>query len=318
MSFSICGTGMYVPVHTVTNEDLSALVETDDEWITTRVGVRERHIAVTETTAYMATEAARAALENSGISAQELDLILCATVSADSISPSLACMVQKGIGAHCMAFDINAACAAFLFLLDTAAGYLAGGRVKNVLIVGAERMSRIVDWEDRSTCVIFGDGAGAAVLCEGDGYRDAVFCVRGGDDVIRIPCFAGKSPFYRGVSEKPYIHMMGQETFKYAVNAMSADIQTLLERNDLKIEDIRMIVPHQANSRIIDAAARRASIPREKFYVNIDRFGNTSSASIPIALDALNRSGMLQSGDRLILCAFGGGLANAACLITWP
>lgn len=177
MSFSICGTGMYVPVHTVTNEDLSALVETDDEWITTRVGVRERHIAVTETTAYMATEAARAALENSGISAQELDLILCATVSADSISPSLACMVQKGIGAHCMAFDINAACAAFLFLLDTAAGYFAGGRVKNVLIVGAERMSRIVDWEDRSTCVIFGDGAGAAVLCEHRPLRQYVICL---------------------------------------------------------------------------------------------------------------------------------------------
>ena len=317
MSFSILGTGMYVPPHTVTNDGLSSLVDTNDEWIRRRVGIAERHIAVAETTADMASAAARNALDSAGIDAASLDMILCATVSADNVSPSLACMVQAQLGAVCPAYDINAACSAFLFLLETAAGYFARGRAKRILVVGAERMSRIVDWSDRGTCVIFGDGAGAAVLGEGDGYLDSVITVRGGEGVIKIPCHAGKSPFWEGACEEPYIQMNGQETFKYAVNAMCGDIHTLLDRNGLTADDIAWIVPHQANYRIIESAAKRSGIPQEKFYLNIERFGNTSSASIPMALDELNRTGKLVRGDKLILTAFGGGLANAACLLTW-
>ncbi|MDD6176113.1 MAG: ketoacyl-ACP synthase III [Firmicutes bacterium] len=317
MSFSVLGTGMYVPENIVTNDDLSKLVETSDEWISQRVGVRQRRIATTETAADMAYEAAKNALENSGCRAEELDLILAATVSGETASPSVACMVQHLLGADCMAYDISAACSAFIFLLETAAGYFARKKVRKVLVVGAERLSRIIDWTDRSTCVIFGDGAGAAVLGEGEGYLDSTFTVRGGDDVIKIPNYIGSSPFYRKEAEKPYIHMNGQETFKYAVNAISADVRNLLERSGLALDEIRYIIPHQANKRIIDSAAKRLGAAKEKFFINIERYGNTSSASIPIALDEMNRSGMLQRGDKLILTAFGGGLANAACLLKW-
>ncbi len=317
MSFSILGTGMYVPDNIVTNDDLSKIVNTNDEWISQRVGVRERRIATTETAADMAYEAALNALENSGCRAEDIDLILSATVSGEEVSPSVSCMVQHKLGVSCMAYDINAACSAFLFLLETAAGYFARGKVKKVLVIGAERLSRILDWTDRGTCVIFGDGAGAAVLGEGNGYGESTFTVKGGDDVIKIPNFIGSSPFFQKEAESPYIHMKGQETFKYAVNAICADIHHLLERAGLSAEKIQYIIPHQANKRIIDSAAKRLCLPKEKFYVNIERYGNTSSASIPIALDEMNRSGMLHRGDKLILTAFGGGLANAACLLTW-
>lgn len=215
-----------------------------------------------------------------------------------------------------MAFDISAACSAFMFLLETAAGYFARGH-KKVLLVSSEKLSKLVDWSDRSTCVIFGDGAGAAVLGEGDSYFDSVFNVTGDDEVIRIPTYAGNSPFSALEPEKPVIHMAGQETFKYAVNAIVHDIKTLLERNSISPSEVKYVVPHQANKRIIDAASRRLGIPYEKFVVDIDKYGNTSSASLPIALDELWRSGELKRGDLVVFTAFGGGLADAACLIRW-
>lgn len=308
---------MYVPENIVTNDDLSRLVETNDEWIRTRVGIERRHVATTETAADMAYEAAKAALEDSGCSAEELDLILVSTVSGEFVSPSVSCLVQKKLGVHCMAYDINAACSAFIFLLETAAGYFARGVVKKVLIIGAERMSRIVDWEDRSTCVIFGDGAGAAVLESGDNYKASLFNVMGNDEVIRIPNYTGKSPYYKNPAEEPYIYMNGQETFKYAVSHIGSDIKKILADNGYGIDDVKYVVPHQANLRIIDAAARRSGIPLDKFYVNIQEYGNTSSASIPIALTEMNRKGLLERGDLLLFTAFGGGLASAACLIRW-
>lgn len=317
MNFSILGTGMYVPEKIVTNDDLAKIVETSDEWITQRVGVKQRHICTNETAEDLGYKAALNALENSGCKASEIDLILVATVSGETVSPSVACMIQNKLGVSCMAYDINAACSAFIFLLETAAGFFARNTVKKVLIIGAERMSRIVDWEDRSTCVIFGDGAGAAVLGEGDGYIASTFTVKGGDDVIKIPQFIGKSPYFEKEAENPYINMKGQETFKYAVTAICDDINELTEKTGIKTEDINYIVPHQANLRIIDYASRRNGIPAEKFYVNIDRYGNTSSASIPIALDEMNRGGLIKKGDILLLTAFGGGLANASCLIKW-
>ncbi|MBO5148979.1 MAG: ketoacyl-ACP synthase III [Anaerotignum sp.] len=318
MSFRVLGTGMYVPPKVVTNDDLSQFLDTNDAWIQQRVGVRERHISTSETAADMAAKAALAALENSGVAPEEIDLILAATVSGESISPSVSCMVQKLLGLSCMAMDINAACSAFDFLLETAAGFFARGKAKKVLVIGAERMSRILDWEDRSTCVIFGDGAGAAVLGTGENYIDAVFDVKGGDDVIDIRQPVGSSPFYeRGQEKKAVAHMAGQETFKFAVTAICRDCREILQRNGLTFEDIAYIVPHQANQRIIDFASRKLKVAKEKFYTNIERYGNTSSASIPIALDELNRAGKLKRGDYLLLPAFGGGLASACCLLRW-
>ena len=318
MSFRVLGTGMYVPPKVVTNDDLSQFLDTNDAWIQQRVGVRERHISTSETAADMAAKAALAALENSGVAPEEIDLILAATVSGESISPSVSCMVQKLLGLSCMVMDINAACSAFDFLLETAAGFFARGKAKKVLVIGAERMSRILDWEDRSTCVIFGDGAGAAVLGTGENYIDAVFDVKGGDDVIDIRQPVGSSPFYeRGQEKKAVAHMAGQETFKFAVTAICRDCREILQRNGLTFEDIAYIVPHQANQRIIDFASRKLKVAKEKFYTNIERYGNTSSASIPIALDELNRAGKLKRGDYLLLPAFGGGLASACCLLRW-
>ena len=318
MSFRIIGTGMYVPPKVVTNDDLSKIVETNDEWITKRVGIKERHVSETEFTSEMGAKAAQAALDDAGVKAEDLDLILAATVSGETVSPSMACMLQNRLGATCPAMELNAACAAFLYLLETAAAYFALHKdYKRILVVGCERMSAILDWTDRSTCVIFGDGSGAAVLERGDGYLDSVCTVKGGDDVIKIPHFVGTSPFFNREQDTPYIHMKGQETFKYAVTAITNDIQTLLERNHLTFDDIAWIVPHQANARIIDFACHKLGISTDKMFVNIEKYGNTSSASVPMALHELKESGQLRRGDKIILCAFGGGLSNMACLLEY-
>lgn len=317
MNFNVLGTGMYVPPKIVTNDDISKFVDTNDEWVMQRVGVKQRHISTNETAADMGYKAALAALENSGVKAEEIDLILAASISGESLSPSVSCMIQNLLGVSCMTMDISAACAAFVFMLETAAGFFARGRAKKILVIGAERLSRIIDWEDRGTCVIFADGAGAVVLGEGDSYIDSIFDVKGGSEVIDIPQPIGKSPFFEGEQKKPFIHMAGQETFKFAVNAICHDTTELLRRQGLTFEDIKYIVPHQANKRIIDFASVKLKVPKEKFYLNIERFGNTSSASIPIALDEMNRKGMLNKGDLLLLPAFGGGLASATCILRW-
>ncbi|WP_458398178.1 beta-ketoacyl-ACP synthase III [Anaerotignum sp.] len=318
MSFRVLGTGMYVPPKVVTNDDLSQFLDTNDAWIQQRVGVRERHISTSETAADMAAKAALAALENSGVAPEEIDLILAATVSGESISPSVSCMVQKLLGLSCMAMDINAACSAFDFLLETAAGFFARGKAKKVLVIGAERMSRILDWEDRSTCVIFGDGAGAAVLGTGENYIDAVFDVKGGDDVIDIRQPVGSSPFYeRGQEKKAVAHMAGQETFKFAVTAICRDCREILQRNGLTFEDIAYIVPHQANQRIIDYAISRLPLAPEKYLGNIAYRGNTSAAAIPILLDEFAKKGQFKKGDILAFSSFGAGLTSAAALLEW-
>lgn len=320
MSFSVLGTGMYVPEKIVTNDDLSTFLDTNDEWITQRVGIKQRYVCTHETAADLAIQAAKNALENSGVTADELDLIIGATVSGETICPSIACYVQAGIGAKCPAYDINAACSAFLFELETAAGFFARG-FKKILVVGAERMSRIIDWKDRSTAVIFGDGAGAVVLgADSNSEYESVLHVEGGDSVIKIPQHIGNSPFFENEAEPPYTQMAGQETFRFAVTSIVNDIHELLEKTGHTLDEVKWIVPHQANKRIIDAAAKRLKMTPEqakKMYVNIDHYGNTSSASIPIALDELNRAGKLQKGDLVLLTAFGGGLASGATLFNW-
>ncbi len=321
MGFRFLGTGSAAPAKILTNDDLSGMVETSDEWITTRVGVRERRIAVTETTASLAEEAARRALEQSGVSPSELDLIICATITADDVCPTCAGAVQQALGASCPAFDISSACSGFLFALDTAAGFFARGTVKKVLVIGAERISKLLDWTDRSTCVIFGDGAGAAVLgeSEDDCYLVSELHTAGGSDVIHIPAYQGQSPF-RQIPEgerPPVIFMAGQETFKFAVNAMVGHIRSMASKIGKTPEELDFIVPHQANTRIIDFAAKKLNLPAEKFIVTIQNYGNTAAASVPTALDEANRSGRIRRGDLVAMVAFGGGLSSAGAVVRW-
>ena len=316
MSFRILGTGRYVPPRVVSNDELATMMPTSDEWITQRVGVKERHVCTTETTSDLAYQAALAALENAHTTPDELDLILCATVSGDDVCPPVSCAIQNMLGATCPAMDINAACSAFIFMLETAAGFFSRGR-KRILLVGAERMSRLLEWDKAGICVIFGDGAGAVVLGEGDNYLSSRLYSTGDNKVIHIPNYVGASPFYEREGEPPFVQMNGQETFKFAVNAMCRDLKIVMEQVGVQGEDLAYVIPHQANVRIIQGAEKRLDIPADRFYVNIDRYGNTSAASIPMALDELNRDGKLQQGDLLAMCAFGGGLSSAACILRW-
>lgn len=318
MSFRILGTGSFVPERIVSNDDLSQMVETSDEWITKRVGVKQRHVCTTETVTELGVEAARRALDSAGVRPEELDLIIAPTISADTISPGLGGMVQNRLGAHCPAFDMNVACPGFLFGLDVAAGFFARKAVKKVLVVSAERMSGLLDWTDRSTCCIFGDGAGAAVLGEGDNYLASELHTKGGDDIISIPTWWNNSPFYEREMPKNKVNMQGQETYKFAVTSMVNDIRSVMEKAGVTGGQVKAVIPHQANYRIINEARRRLpEIAPEKFFVNIEKYGNTSSASEPILLDEINRAGLLQPGDYVVLSAFGGGLSSAACVVKW-
>ena len=318
-SFNIVGTGSYVPKKIVTNDDLSNLMDTNDEWITQRVGVKQRHVCVEETLGDIACEAANKALEMSNTSAKDLDLIICATISGEYSTPSLACIVQSMLGAECPAYDVNSACAGFMFALEAAAGHFARGTVNKVLVIGAERLSRILNWKDRSTAVIFGDGAGAAVLEKGNGFIASKISSKGNIDVLNIPNANTKNnPFVKEVSEvENYVHMDGQETFKFAVPTLCNDIKDVVSTAGITLNDISHVIPHQANIRIIDLAAKKLGIDRERFHTNIDRVGNTSSASVPILLDEINRKGLIKSGEYVAIAAFGGGLSSSACIMRW-
>ncbi|MCL2046829.1 MAG: ketoacyl-ACP synthase III [Oscillospiraceae bacterium] len=316
MSFRIIGTGSSLPSRVVTNDDLSTFLDTSDEWISQRVGISERRICTTESVAQLAHKAAKAALEMGGITPLELDMIICATISADYLAPSLACTVQQSIGANCPAMDINAACSGFIYALDTAAGFFARG-FKKIMVLGAERLSKLIDWNDRSTAVIFGDGAGAMVLEAGDAYLSSKLQAKGNSDVLSIPQPIGHSVYYENEMPQPYIFMNGQETYKFAVNAMCADIIDVVKLAGLELDDISWVIPHQANARIIDTSAKRLGIAPERCLKNIDRTGNTSAASIPILCDELFRSGKLNDGDYIAMSSFGAGLTSAACVVRY-
>ena len=314
MSFKVLGTGSYLPARTVTNRELSEFLDTSDEWIVQRVGIRERRVCTTETTSELAYKAAEAALKKSGVKPGELDMMICATVSADNAAPSAACSVQSMLGAECPAMDINAACSGFIYALDTAAGFFARG-AKRILVIGAERLTGLLDWSDRGTSVIFADGAGAVVLGEGNAYLASKLYARGNDTVLRIPNHIGASPYYENEPEHPYVSMNGQETFKFAVGAMCTDLLDVVSAAGLTIEDIDWILPHQANARIIDASARKLGIRPERCLKNIEKVGNTSAASIPILFDEFCRSGKPRDGDYIAMCSFGAGLTSAACVL---
>lgn len=317
MSFSVLGTGKAVPDYIMANEELSAMVDTNNEWIRTRTGIEERHICKSETLTELTVRAAMAALEDSGVKAEELDLIICSTMRGENITPSQGCIIQREIGASCPAFDVNAACSGFVYALDIAAGYFARKRVKHVLIVSMDNLSNMIDWTDRSTCVLFGDGGAAVVLGEGDDLLSINLTAKGDDVVLRIPHGTNSSPFYEHEEEKPFLHMAGGEVYKFAVNAMSTGIKKAVEDAGLTLDDVDHVIPHQANIRIINTAAKNLAIPKEKFFCNVQHYGNTSSGSVPIALDEANRAGILKKGDIIAMCAFGAGLTTGSCVIRW-
>ncbi len=317
MSFSILGTGSALPATIITNDDLSRIVDTSDEWIRSRTGIGQRRVCTTETITDLAYQAAVAALENSGCRAEELNLIICATMTADDATPSMACLLQQRLGAVCAAFDINAACTGFLYAMDIAAAYFSRKPDYKILIVGADAMSKAVDWQDRSTCVLFGDGAGAAVLGAGNDLLAIEIGANGNRSPLYAPAMAGNCPFRNDVKQSLYLVMDGQEVFRFAVTAMAQTIDRVLQKAGLAKESLTWILPHQANIRIIDAAIHRMKLPGEICLTNIEQYGNTSAACVAILLDESNRSGKFKKGDLLALTAFGGGLTTGACILRW-
>lgn len=320
MNIRICGTGSALPKLRVTNDDLSKIMDTSDEWISSRTGIRARHIATEETTTGMSVEAAKKAIKEADLQPEELDLIIAATASSDHVVPTLACEVQRELGAvNAFAFDIGAACSGFLFALSTAQAYITSGRCKNALIIGAETLSKIMDWNDRSTCVLFGDGAGAAVL---KADESKLFHIVQGSDGAKGMVLSCKNrpvnnPYHKEDTALSYVQMNGQEVYKFAVKTVPAAIKQVLEEADLSAEDISLFVLHQANLRIIESVAKRLGQPMEKFPVNLTECGNVSAASVPILLDEVNRQGRLKRGDKIVLAGFGAGLTWGAAVITW-
>lgn len=318
---SVVGFGHYCPENIVSNKELENIVDTTDEWIVKRTGIKERRISTGEGTVELAYRAALSALENCNYNKDDIDLIVVATTSPDRIMPSTACGVQGLLGCkNAAAFDISAACSGFIYSLIVASSLLKDTDKKRALVIGSEVLSRIVDWKDRSTCVLFGDGAGAAVIeiSKEDGILSTCFAADGtlGEESLVSSELGLDSPFVLEKKiENKYITMKGIEVFKFAVSILPDIVNELLEKANEDIANIKYIIPHQANVRIIDEAARRLKIDKEKFYVNVDKYGNTSSASIPIALSEMYEKGLLKRGDKIILAAFGGGLTWAGALI---
>ncbi len=320
----ILGTGRGVPAGILTNYDLEKMVDTSDEWITTRTGIKERRKAVAgEETSYLAAEAGRDALSDAGLGVDDLDMIIVATVTADMIMPSCACLVQKHLGAHgCFAFDVNAACSGFLYACSIAEKYIRADSSQKILVVGAETMSSRVDWQDRNTCVIFGDGAGAVVL--GGSVDDRGFVAEkmysdgGLYELLYIDNAQSmntdlQNPDYDG----SYVRMAGREVFKHAVRAMAQAVDEVLVKAGVSPEALTLVIPHQANIRIVNKLRTTLGLSSEKVYVNVDKYGNTSAASIPLALAEASREGRLQPGDYVLFCAFGGGFTWGAQLVRW-
>ena len=324
---TIIGTGSYVPERRLTNADLEKMVETSNEWIVERTGILERRIAAAdEFTSHMGTKAAERALENAGITAEEVDLIILSTVTPDTFTPSTACYVQKNLGAkNAIAFDISAACSGFLYAMKTAVQYIGTGQCKTALIIAAEKLSTVVNWNDRSTCVLFGDGAGAAVLRLGDQPGDGSILATdiGTDgtlhDLLRIPGGGSACPITPENAHERLatLAMRGNEVFRHAVAHMKASATDVINRAGLQPEDIKLIIPHQANLRIINAVAQRLSIPEGRVFINLEKYGNTSAAAVAIAFDEAHREERFKKGDNVVLVTFGAGLTWAAAAIRW-
>jgi len=325
MPVGIAGTGVYLPEKVLTNAELEKLVETSDEWIRARTGIQERRILPADlATSDMAVRAARNALDKAGVGPEELDLVLVATVTPDMQMPSAACIVQDKLGAkNAAAFDLNAGCTGFAYGIGVGSQFVQTGLYKNVLVIGADALSRIVDWTDRNTCVLFGDAAGAVVLtpCE-EGYG-ILSLEMGSDgskaDLLNSPIGGSKTPLTPENCENPlrYLQMAGREIFKFAVKVMCESSLAVVKKAGLEKNDIDCFIPHQANIRIIEAAAKRLGLPSDKIFVNAQKYGNTSAASIPIALHEACEEGRIKKGDKIVLVGFGAGLTWAACAVKW-
>ncbi|NLG24983.1 MAG: ketoacyl-ACP synthase III [Clostridiales bacterium] len=310
------GTGSALPRLVIDNHMLTEFLDTSDEWISSRTGIRERRVLSDDTLRQIACQASARALDSAGVAAADLDMILCSTVQGEATTPALACMVQADIGANCPAMDVNGACTGFLYALEVAEGLLATGRYRRILIVCAERMTRLCDWRDRSTCVLFGDGAGAVVAEPGDSLLSMRLVTAGDDGPLNAYPHPGNSPYARSAAYRP-LYMAGQEIYRFAVGAAAGDLRAAAEAAGVLIDDIGHFVLHQANLRIVEAVRGRLGMPEEKFPHNIERTGNTSSASIPILLDELNRGGALKQGELIAMAAFGAGLTSGACVLRW-
>jgi len=322
---AISGVGAYVPSKVLTNAELERMVDTTDEWITSRTGIKERRIAAKdEFTSDLAAKAAQRAMKTAGVTGEQIDLIIVATITPDMVFPSTACLVQQKIGARrAAAFDLEAACSGFIYGLEIAQQFIMSRTYDTVLVIGAEKLSSIVDWQDRNTCVLFGDGAGAAVLQNGTTSHGLLTAVMGADggkaNLLHMPGGGSRCP---ATSESVaarlhYLRMEGKETFKHAVQAMMSAAQEALRRCEVDITQIKCIIPHQANRRIIDAVAERLGATPGQLFVNLDRYGNTSAASVAIALDEAVSTGRIRRGDLVLLVVFGAGLTWGAAVIEW-
>jgi len=321
----IIGTGSYVPEKILTNADLEKFVDTSDEWIRTRTGICQRHIAAEdEQTSDLASKAAQAALDMAGVTAEEIDLLIVGTITGDCPWPATACLVQEKIGAkNAWAYDISAACSGFVYSLDAATRQIEAGAIQKALVIGAEILTRFIDWTDRNTCVLFGDAAGAVVL-EAQETESGVLSTHLHSDgsyyeLLYQPGFGSvHPPSEEGLKNRiPYLSMQGNEVFKVAVRSLYNVAVECLEANNMSVADLDLFIPHQANIRILDAAAKRLGLSEEQTYINVERLGNTSAATIPVALDEANRAGRIKEGDLLMFDAFGGGFTWGAALVRW-
>lgn len=320
----ITGCGSFVPAKTLTNEDLARLIDTSDEWIVSRTGIKVRHITTDEeSTAHLATEAAKRALEHAGLGAEEIELIIVATITPEMVFPSTACFVQQAIGAgKAWAFDIAAACSGFVYSLHLVQQLMANARINSALVIGAETLTKITNWKDRSSCILFGDGAGAVVLQRmDDTKRGILYSTSGADgtywESLNCRAYGSRHPARKPLEDPEMIFMQikGREVYQQAVRRIVEAVTECLNRCDLTLDDVKMVISHQMNARIIESAAKRLDLPDEKVFVNIHNYGNTSAASVPIALDECMRQGKLNKGDIVILVAFGAGVTWGANVI---
>ncbi|MGR3320169.1 MAG: beta-ketoacyl-ACP synthase III [Candidatus Anammoxibacter sp.] len=324
-NISITGLGAFLPEKVLSNADLEKLVDTTDEWITKRTGIKERRIVENDVvTSDLAAKASIKAISDAGISPLDIDLIITSTVTPDHLFPSTSCYVQEKIGAtNAGAFDVLAACAGFVYALSIAHGLIAAGTMNSVLVIGAECLSKFTDYTDRTSCILFGDGAGAAVVQKNSGKSDILSFVLGADgsntDILILPGGGSKNPPSKDTvaAGLHFMRIKGKEVFKMATNNLVALINSTLDKCGMKLEDIDLIVPHQSNLRIIKASMKKLAMPMDKVYVNIDRYGNTSSASVPIALSEIKESGRLNQGDLVLLATLGGGLTWSATILRW-
>jgi 3-oxoacyl-[acyl-carrier-protein] synthase-3 len=322
---AITGTGSFAPSRILTNLELEKMVETSDEWITTRTGIKERRISENGTgSSDLALEASKIALEEAGLAPEQIDLILLGTVTPDYILPSTACVLQDKLKAkNAAVLDIVAACSGFIYGLSVASAFIGMGQFKNVLVIGVETLSKITNWEDRNTCVLFGDGAGAAVVSATTEEKGILGTFISGDgslaNLLHIPVGGGKIPLTKDNFDlkQHYISMQGNEVFKSAVRAMDSAARHIIQEVGLTSEDIDLLIPHQANIRIIEALAKRLKVSMDKVYVNIDRYGNTSAASVPIALDEARKKGAIKQGSHTVLVAFGAGFTWGSAVVKW-